>query len=1101
MISVDFKGIPIERIPFCDFSKDINSLVFVCSEASRAKYIYSLLTKTQKDFKIIYLDFFDSDIYDATICDYNIFIKRAKALSEILMTEKYILVCTLPAFNYKVPPSQYFEESILLEQSKPISLSLLANKLMDFGYINSSTVRNPGEFSIRGGIIDVFPPIATTPVRIDFLGNEIDIIRSFDIETQISTGNIPSVLIAKCSEIVLNEDSKQCFSENYLFNNQYIKEMVENGNYFPGIEWHLKCFHDETVSLTEYFSKNTKIIFDFELEKHNSSFFESVKTKFPKHKDVLPTSEIFTDSVSDALQNFDVIKTTPFSNGNIFKEHSETYNIRKAEELQKWLNSIHGKVILSVQSKGAFNIVSEILAGHKLNKIEFFTDAVEEKLNIIISNLKTGFVFQDYNIFTENELFGANLKLGKKKSHKNILSDYTALTVNDFVIHEKHGLAIFEGLVNLDISGISHDFLSLRYKNNDRLYVPVENIALVTRYGETASENLLDSLKSNSWTNRKKSVRSKLLVIANDLLKLAAKRKLNKCPPLEIPENYNEFCKGFGYIETDDQISAIDDVIQDLQGDIPMDRLICGDVGFGKTEVAMRAAFIVASSGKQVVLMAPTTILVSQHYKGFKRRFDEFGINICQISRFVPASELKQNINDIASGKANVIIATHAILSEKIKFKDLGLVIIDEEQHFGVKQKEYLKKYHSKTHFITLSATPIPRTLQLAISGVKELSMITTPPIDRLPVRTIICDFEKNTIKEAIEREVKIGGQVFFVTPRVEFLDDLFKMLSKILPELVIKKLHGKSEDVEEILHEFCDGKINVLISTNIIDSGIDIPNANTILIHRFDLFGLSLLYQLRGRVGRSKRQAYAYFLLDNNRTLTENAQKRIEAINKLNKLGSGFTLANRDLDIRGAGNLLGEEQSGYIKEVGVELYQSMLQEAILMLKSGGNIEEIDKKETQINLAVPALIPDYYISDSDLRLELYRKIGNITSINEISNIEYELSDRFGIIPREVRNLLILIKIKISCLDLNIEKIDVGSSGLTFSFFDNKCADPEKLVKFLNSDAIKKFADEIKVRPDHKIVILKKWKNEKERTENVEMFFETLCNFCVSSNTK
>lgn len=1087
----DLKGIPVERIPFCDFPKEVNSLFFIFSESKRAKYIYSLLKKTQKSYKIIYLDFFESDIYDSTLCDYKIFVNRAAALTNILLNEKKIVICTLPAFNYKIPPKIYFEEDISVEKLSKISLSLLKKVLIDFGYLNSGVVKNAGEFSVRGGIIDVFVPIYESPIRIDFLGDEVEFIKHFNPESQISTNELEFVLITKCSEIILNDTSKQYFSEKYIFNNPYIKEMVENGNYFPGIEWYLSCFHENLVSITEYVPKDTKFIFDFELEKFNKAFFEMAKEKALKIKNAFPISEIFIDSVNIVSKDFEVLRSVPFLENPLFKELKQIYNIRKNEDLEKWKKSFKGKIIVSVKSNGGFNIVSEILSKERLNKIDFFTEAIDHVINIIISDLDRGFLYKDLMIFTEKELFGADLKLSSQKVSRNILKDYSMLSVNDFVVHEKHGVAIFEGLVNLSVSGISHDFLSLRYRNNDRLYVPVENISLITRYGESASENLLDVLKSNNWTNRRNNVRKKLLVIANDLLKLAAKRKLNICDPIDIPENYEEFCKHFEYIETEDQLSAIEDVERDLMNNIPMDRLICGDVGFGKTEIAIRAAFIVATSGKQVVLMSPTTILASQHYKSFLKRFDEFGVNICQLSRFVSNSVLKKNINDIALGKVKIVIATHAILSEKIKFHDLGLIIIDEEQHFGVKQKERLKKRYEKAHFMTLSATPIPRTLQLAISGVKDLSMITTPPINRLPIRTIVCEFEKNNIREAIEREVKVGGQVFFVTPRVEFLDDLFKFVSKIVPELIIKKVHGKSDDIEKILRDFCDCKINILISTNIIDSGIDIPNANTILIHRFDLFGLSQLYQLRGRVGRSKRQAYAYFLLDANRPLTQNAKKRLEVLNNLNKLGAGFTLANRDLDIRGAGNLLGEEQSGYIKEVGVELYQSMLQESILMLKSGCNIDEIGKKEIQINLAVPALIPDYYISDSDLRLEIYRKIGNVNNENDIFNIEYELSDRFGSIPIELRNLLTLIKIKLNCFDLNIEKIDVGPFGFIFSFFNNKPNNLGKLIDFLNSGIIKKYYDNIKIKPNGKIVILQKWKNEMHRTEDIYRFFDLM----------
>lgn len=1091
----ELEGIPIERIPFCDLSAvNSDALVFILNDSKRAAYIYSLLTKTQPDYKVIHLDFFNSNIYDKSLCDYNVFIKRAAALTNIALSKKMIVVCTIPAFNYKVPLKSHFEESLSLNKSANCSLNSLRKTLIEFGYLNVGVVRNKGEFAIRGGIIDVFVPTYDFPVRVDFLGNDIDSIKQFDIDSQISNNELQDLLITKCSEIILNDTAKECFADKYDFYNDYIKESIENGNYFPGIEWYLSCFHEKTTTILDYLPSNTVCIFDFELEKYNTEFFKTANAKYAQSKDVMPLGDVFDDSIKLALDKFKVLKTIPYLQNELFKEHDQTYNIRNDEDLARWKHNYLKKttVIISVKSNGSYNIVSEILKDCNLNKVELFNEAQENRINIIISDLDNGFIFKNIFIFTEKNLFGADLKCSVKRKSQDIFKDYSALSVNDFVIHEKHGLAVFEGLVNLDVLGISHDFLSLRYKNNDRLYVPVENISLITKYGENGSEELLDVLKSNHWAKRKNAVYKKLITIANNLLELAAKRKLNTCEPYEIPDNYTEFCKGFQHIETDDQLAAIEDIQKDLTNNIPMDRLVCGDVGFGKTEIALRAAFIVAASGKQVVLLAPTTILVSQHYKNFLKRFSDFDIKVCQLSRFVTSSELRSNIDAIQKGDIKIIIATHSILSEKIKFNNLGLVIIDEEQHFGVKQKEFLKEKYPNIHFMTLSATPIPRTLQLAISGVKDFSIIVTPPIDRLPVRTVICEFDKNVIKNAIDQEVKVGGQVFFVTPRVEFLDNIFNFVTQLVPELVVKKVHGKSKDIEEILQDFCDHKVNILVSTNIIDSGIDIPNANTIFVHRFDLFGLSQLYQLRGRVGRSKRQAYAYFLLDNKRILTENAKKRIEVLSNLNRLGAGFTLASHDLDIRGAGNLLGEEQSGYMKEVGVELYQAMLQETIMMIKSGYSIENLERKDPRVNIAVPALIPDHYISDTDLRLEIYRKIGNIKHIDEIFNIEYELSDRFGHIPTELHNLLILMKVKLNCLRLNIENVDVGHSGFSFSFFNNHCDNPASVISFLNSDAVKgKYA--VKMRPDNKVVILRKWKTESERTRDIDQFFSLMAN--------
>ncbi len=1090
----EFGGISPEWLPFFEYLHS-GWFVFLFAERTVAASVYSIFKSTKYGRYTEYLDFFDGEIYEATYIDYEKYKKRATVLRKISEGKVRYVIATIQALNYKVPPPEFFKEAVSIKCGTKISVTDLVNKLIDFGYFRTDVVRTTGTFAVRGGIIDVYIPGRKKPVRIDFVGDEVEDIKEFDPETQITERASAKVEITKCSDIILNEETRHLFRLKYRFNNEHIREAVANGNYFPGVEWFQSCFHEETVSILEYLPRDTQFIFDFELLKHNKLFFEDCESRYNQAHDVLPVSDVFTDAVTEARQRLQTFELNPFATNKKFKHHEKKYNIRNEGELTELLGNNAGIVIFSVRTNGAFNITTNLLENHKIKEISNFDEAEQGKVNIIISDLNTGFISDELNVYTERELFGETLRFSRKKNAKNFFKDYSKLSVGDFVVHEKHGIAIFEGLVNLDISGVPHDFVILRYQNNDKLYVPIENINLISRYGDANSDVQLDYLKSNAWSNRKQNVRKKLLVIANDLLQLAAKRKLNKSQPLEIPANYDEFCKGFGHIETEDQLSAIDDVIGNLTGEIPMDRLVCGDVGFGKTEVALRASFIVAAALKQVVLLAPTTILVSQHYKNFLKRFAGFGIEICQLSRFVPKTQFKQNLVDIKSGKAQIIIATHAILTEKIEFADLGLVIVDEEQHFGVKQKEFLKKYHATTHFMTLSATPIPRTLQLAMSGVKELSMITTPPTDRLPVKTLICDYNKETFRQAIENETKIGGQVFVVTPRVEYLDELYEYVSELFPDLKIAKAHGKTPNLEEILRDFCNCKIDVLISTNIIDSGIDIPNANTIIVHRFDLFGLSQLYQLRGRVGRSKRQAYAYLLLDNARVLSDTAKKRLEVLNNLNKLGSGFNLASYDLDIRGAGNLLGEEQSGYIKEVGVELYQSMLQEAILMLKSGKELPQSERKDVQINLGVPALIPEYYISDSALRLEMYRRIGALDTEASIDAMEYELSDRFGTIPPETKNLLTLLKVRLCCLATNIEKLDVGANGITFSFHENKCKSVDRLMNFLRSKVITENSGSFKIRSDQKIVIIKKWKNTTARTEDVYKLMAEL-NHCM-----
>jgi transcription-repair coupling factor (superfamily II helicase) len=650
---------------------------------------------------------------------------------------------------------------------------------------------------------------------------------------------------------------------------------------------------------------------------------------------------------------------------------------------------------------------------------------------------------------------------------------------------------VYDGLVNMELSGVYHDFLVLIFKNDDRLYVPIEHISSISRYGGENVDVELDSLKGGRWANRRDKIRKKLLVIANNLLQLEAKRKLLTTDPFPVDKRkYLEFCDGFGHNETDDQLLAISDVLDDMQSSTPMDRLVCGDVGFGKTEVALRAAFIASSNGRQVVLLAPTTTLVLQHFRTFSKRFANFNIRICQLSRLVSPEEFSRNIAKIKNNEVEIIIGTHALLSPKIEFAGLGLVIIDEEHHFGVKQKEKLRRF-SQVHFLTLSATPIPRTLQLSMTGIRDLSLITTPPVARLPVQTNVCEFEEADIRPAIELELDRGGQVFFVVPRIEYLDLAYQFLKEILPgDVRIEKVHGQTPNLEEIIEKFYNREIDILVSTNIIDSGLDVPMANTILIYRFDLFGLSQLYQLRGRVGRSNRQSFAYLIVPSDRELSPDAQRRLELMQNLNLLGAGFNLASHDLDIRGAGNLLGEEQSGFIKEVGIELYQSMLKEAILMAKAGeiGPIEIID---SQINLGVSVLIPENYVEDQDLRLLLYRRIGGLSNVPEIEAVHEEIMEKFGRPPIELENLFTLIGIQIICKTINIDKLDVGLNGLTFSFYKNQCKDPAKLLEFLQSEELQEEEWSVKIRNDNKIVMLKKWNSIEERTKDIYSIVQRL----------
>ncbi|MDR2074958.1 MAG: transcription-repair coupling factor [Holosporales bacterium] len=923
-----------------------------------------------------------------------------------------IVVSTIKAISQCSTQTDHFEQIIEISRTKFINLN---KKLQEFGYIKADLTEFPGQYSLRGGIIDIFPVTYDTPFRLDFFGDTVESIKSFSPETQQSAKKYDQIIITKAQEI-------------------------------PG----------------------------------SSSFFDYI------NDDTVFLSHINLDQISED----DYIKLLPFEidGENFAKTNNFSGKIRTEESLKNFIKDTqkYKKSIVAAGSKGAIHIISDILS----DLVELFVIESTEEANYGISvvqmDLKEGFVKDGFvkdntvAFYTEKQIFGQFLKSSQKTSKKKIFKNYSNMRPGNYVVHKKHGVAMFEGLSTMNIDGSDHDFLQLLYKGGDKLFVPVENIDLVSRYGSDNQDVELNKLGSSSWETKREKIRKKLLIVADNLLKIAAQRKIQKIDPIEIDhEKYEKFCQKFPYMETDDQISAINDVINDLEGSIPSDRLICGDVGFGKTEVALRASFIMASSGRQVILLAPTTILVSQHFKNFSKRFEDTGIEILQLSRFVNSSNMKNSIEKINSRVPCIIIATHSILSNKINFSNIGMLIIDEEQHFGVKQKEFIKSVKNNIHVLAMTATPIPRTLQMSISGIVDISVIASPPPDRLPVKTYVMEWNADVLKSAIHRELDRKGQIFVVSPRVEFLNDLFEKVSKIVPDAIIKTIHGKSREMEETIDEFCDNKINILVSTNIIDSGIDIQNANTIIIHRADMFGLSQLYQLRGRVGRkSNIQGYAYMMLPpsqklTSQKLTKEAEKRLQAIQELGALGSGFTLASHDLDIRGAGNIVGEEQSGYIKEIGAELYQNMLECALLMKDKYKDISP------QINIGIPVMIPISYIESNNLRMSMYRRIGDLKTTSEIEGIELELADRFGPPPKELKNLLTLIRIKLLCMRANIEKIDVGKNGVLISFYNNTCNNPEELINFVNKNQ-----ETIKIRPDQKLIITNNWANIQERTKDI-----------------
>ncbi|MDX2112111.1 MAG: transcription-repair coupling factor, partial [Alphaproteobacteria bacterium] len=770
------------------------------------------------------------------------------------------------------------------------------------------------------------------------------------------------------------------------------------------------------------------------------------------------------------------------------------------------------KTLIVCTSAGSADRLHHVLDEHAKD-----TGGVPPHASMVVLPLEQGFASDDLVVITEQDILGDRIARPRRTSKRNdeFVIDLGALNAGDLVVHDEHGIGRFEGLVAVNVSGATHDCLKLLYDGGDRLFLPVENIEMITRYGMEDDTSQLDKLGGASWQSRKAKLKERITLAAEALLSIAAQRQLKQGTVIETqPGSYDEFCARFAYSETEDQLRAIEDVLADLKRGKPMDRLVCGDVGFGKTEVALRAAFAATAADSaspdqqrhQVAVIVPTTLLARQHYRNFKARFEGFPVNVRQLSRMVPVREQQQVREGLKDGSVDIVVGTHALLAKNIEFKNLALVIVDEEQHFGVAQKEKLKSLKSNVHVLTLSATPIPRTLQMALTGVRDLSLITTPPVDRLAVRSFVLPYDPVVLREALLREKHRGGVSFIVCPRIKDMAEIRLQISELMPELRIATAHGQMTpgELDDIMNDVYDGKVDALLSTAIIESGIDIPTANTMVIFNAHLFGLAQLYQLRGRVGRSKTRAYAYFILPHYRKLTDTATRRLEVMQTLDTLGAGFTLASHDMDIRGFGNLVGEEQSGHIKEVGIELYQQMLEEAVAALKNNAIPSEAEGskdpsttlRSTQddtkdfsptINLGLSVLIPETYVEDLSLRMGLYRRASQLADAAEIESFAAELIDRFGAMPEETSHLIEVLGLKLLCKKAGIERIDVGPKGAVLSFYKNQFANPEALLAHIDRNP-----RTLKVRPDQKLVFTHEWQDKNGKCQVLTKLLNCIC---------
>ena len=1042
--------------------------------------------------------------------------KRVRALSSLANpnSKKTIILSTIGSVIQKIPNQDFIKNSSKSIQSgQNISQRELINFFENNGYMRTNTVREDSEYSLRGSILDVYPPGEKHPVRIDFFGDVIDSLRVFDPISQLSLHNINFISFNAGNEIILTDHSVELFRRNHreLFNEEYDKSLYNNISQkirTNGIEHYLSMFHESLATIFDHIG-DVHVILDKEYSPILDTKFEEINDFYNARKDdyniegkrfnLLSPQHLYIDKkkLLEILDKRVVIEFNSFTSGE--KNSSIYLNIKpgidfsiakiQGENTVKellTLTEIHSRILVCCNSNGSLQRIKGIINGIAkddiINEIKNISQ-LKDNFSCIVYPLEKGFKINNTLFVSEEDLFGVKFRRPTVKSKKaeNFLRDITSLTTGDLLVHVEHGIGKYEGLETIKSNDLERDCLKLLYSGNDRLYVPVENIELISRYG-SGTDASLDKLGSSGWQARKANAKKRIKEIADELIKVAASRETTKIKPLEFPsDEYERFCSRFSYTPTEDQQLAIQDVENDLLSGRLMDRLICGDVGYGKTEIALRSSFMAAMAGYQVAVIAPTTLLVKQHVVNFQERFRGFPIKVSELSRFVKSKDSKLVKHEIETGETQIIIGTHSLLSKKIVFNNLLLLIIDEEQHFGVAQKEYLKSIRQSMHVLTLTATPIPRTLQMSLSGVRTMSLITTPPVDRLSIRTFVSTWDNITLKEAIKREIHRGGLVFCVVPRIKDLNKVHDKLIELLPDLKIATAHGRMnvEEIDKSMIGFSQGKANVLLSTNIIESGLDIPLANTIIVYNADKFGLSQLYQLRGRVGRGKARAYAYLTINDDSLLTSNARKRLEVMQTLDNLGAGFSLASYDMDIRGAGNLLGEEQSGHIKEVGIELYQSLLKAAIEINSIEGNLN-IDEWSPQIQIGVSSKIPENYIEDVSLRLSMYRRIAVLKSDEEIEIIKQELVDRFGNLPKEVITLLEIINIKQHCKNANIYKIDAGKNGINLKFYNGIFPNPENLLKHITKNS-----ERISVNSDQSIIIKKNMSNKNERIRLVK----------------
>jgi transcription-repair coupling factor (superfamily II helicase) len=1109
-----------DALALAQYAGKNSPLVVISANALEAQRLVEEIPFFAPKLRVHLLPDWETLPYDHFSPHQDLISERLATLHHIRSDSCDVIVVPVTTALYPLPPVEYLAAfTFFLKRGEKLDLAKLREQMTFAGYNHVQQVLSPGEYCVRGGIIDLFAMGSVLPYRIDLFDDEIETIATFDVDTQRTLYPVPEIRLLPAREFPLDEKGQARFRQNFRErfegdpSKSRIYKDVSKGIAPAGIEYYLPLFFDKTATLFDYLPKHATLCLHHEIDEAIVTFARDAASRYnllrgdPQHP-LLETKELFLDAErffirAKEFARLDIVANQtppnlplsgeepsfPPDKGGLRGVACPTTAIppiavnRRAEiptqAFQGFLQGFDGRTLLLADSLGRREIMAGYLHEYGLapavceNYAEFLQN--NAAFMLCVGPLQNGFILVDEKValVTETELYAAQprsraARAAKKSNVEGMLRDLSELKTGDPVVHEQHGIARYRGLVNLDLGEGENEFLLLEYAGEDKLYVPVAQLHVISRYSGGAAEAApLHKLGSGTWDKAKRRAMQQVRDTAAELLNLYAQRALRKGHAFKLtPHDYEAFVAGFGFEETPDQAAAIEAVVADLQSGKPMDRLVCGDVGFGKTEVALRAAFVAAMDGKQVAVLVPTTLLAEQHFQNFSNRFADLPIKIAELSRFRSAKEQTQALKDMADGKLDIIIGTHKLIQKGVKFHNLGLVIIDEEHRFGVQQKERFKALRAEVDVLTLTATPIPRTLAMSLEGLRDFSIIATAPQRRLSIKTFVAQTSNGIIREAVLRELKRGGQVYFLHNEVDTIANMAEKLETLLPEARIRVAHGQmgERDLEAVMRDFYQQRFNVLLCTTIIETGIDIPTANTIIMNRADRFGLAQLHQLRGRVGRSHHQAYAYLLVETE-ALTAQAKKRLEAIQAMEQLGSGFYLAMHDLEIRGAGEVLGESQSGEMQEIGFSLYADMLNAAVASLRQG---KEPDMAHplgvtTEINLHCPALLPNDYCGDIHQRLVIYKRLANCNSLEELDEMHQELIDRFGLLPEPAQTLLDSHRLRILAKPLGISKVDASSEAIQIQFIPNPPIDPMKIITMIQSKRHIKMAGQDKLR--------------------------------------